>query len=257
VVHLVKTLGRIKGIQHLELKYVHGSLDFHPCQVVADAVLNSAHSLLTTLQVLVLRDPRYVDQSGIVALANALRQHMAFQEFSWYDFCSPQEAQQDTSLDPVLQALLACPHLRKVSIRTKCASADAVRNLLHSPTVTTLHLSLKLDRWLAVADEIQRGRCDLQNLTLTMFELASSMATETATEALKEIASAIWQDHNLKCLELRMDNCFMDEALAVNKTLHKDVLVDAIAIFRRRPNAAILGVPPMRPLVPCCASILA
>jgi hypothetical protein len=118
--------------------------------------------------------------------------------------------------------------------------------------VATLHLGLKLDRWLAVADEIQRGSCDLQKLTLTMFEfeLASSVATETAAEAVKEIASAIRQDRNLKCLELRMDNSFTDEAgvalaeaLTVNETLQKVVLVDARSISPRRRNAATFGVP--------------
>jgi hypothetical protein len=126
-VHLVKTLGSIKGIQRLNLLCTHGSHNFHPpLQGVADAV-NNAQSLLT-LQFLALR---HVDQSGIVALADALRQHPALERFIGNDFRSVQKAQQDTSLDPVLQALLACPHLCKVAIRTKCASADALRNLLH------------------------------------------------------------------------------------------------------------------------------
>jgi hypothetical protein len=130
VVLLIKTLGSITGIQHLSLKYMSGSRDFYPFQAVADAV-NNAHSLIT-LKVTVLRDPRHADQSGIVALATALRKHTALQEFRWFGWVSPQEAQQDTFfLDPVLRALPACPHLRNTIIMTKCASAHAMKNLLH------------------------------------------------------------------------------------------------------------------------------
>jgi hypothetical protein len=149
-IQLIKTLMSIEGIQRLELNCVNGCCDFHPLQAIADAV-NNAHSL-QSLSVLPL-DWRHLDQSGIAALANALREHTVFLSFHLEWFLVSAAAQSDTSLDPVLlQALLACPQLRKVTIITRCTSADAVQNLLHSPTVTTLHLGLKLDRWLAVAN---------------------------------------------------------------------------------------------------------
>jgi hypothetical protein len=250
-VHLVKTLGSIKGIQRLNLLCTHGSHNFHPLQGVADAV-NNAQSLLT-LQFLALR---HVDQSGIVALADALRQHPALERFIGNDFRSVQKAQQDTSLDPVLQALLACPHLCKVAIRTKCASADALRNLLHSPRLADLNLVLTLEEhWLVVAGEIQRGHCDLQNLTLTLAMLQRApgsetieTATETATVAVKAIASAIRQDHNLLTLVLEVKNGLTDEAgvtlaeaLTVNKTLQKVVWVDNNIICCRDFNALGFG----------------
>jgi hypothetical protein len=244
-VRLVKTFGSIKGIRHFELKCAHGSRDFHPCQAVADAV-NNTHSLLT-LQVLVLRDPRHVDQSGIVALGDALRQHPALERFIWND-SSPPEAQQDTSLDPVLQALSACLHLKEAStIMTTCASADALRNLLHLPTVSYLHFQLVLntEHWLAVADEIHQGRCALKILTLAVIQCESA----EATEAIEAIASAIRRDRNLLGLRLQMENGFTDEAgmalagaLAVNKTLKKVILVDIVCTNRQVPNKATLGV---------------
>jgi hypothetical protein len=230
-VRLVKTLGSINGIRHL-LFYCcsHGSRDFHPFQAVADAV-NSAYSLLI-LTVVASEGSRHPDQSGIAALASALREHAASQEFHCYDFCSAQEAQQDnTALDPVIRALPACPHLQTVSIMTKCASTDAVRNILHSRTVTALLFNLKLDYWLAVANEIQHGRNNIESVVLSMAEGTSS----EATVAVKAIASAIRRDRNLLGLRLQIQNGFTDEAavalaeaLTVNKTLQDIELVDLI-----------------------------
>jgi hypothetical protein len=73
-----------------------------------------------------------------------------------------------TALDPVFRALAACPNIRMVCITTQCASADALRNLLHSPTVTNLHLKLSMENWLAVANEIQHGRNNVGLLALSM-----------------------------------------------------------------------------------------
>ncbi len=97
---------------------------------MAEAV-NNARSLST----LVLK-PDYEtpsrDPSGMIALANALREHTALKAFSWVDSCSrvQLEAFQSSALDPVLWLLPTNPHLQTVSIRTKCASVDALKNLL-------------------------------------------------------------------------------------------------------------------------------
>jgi hypothetical protein len=106
-----------------------------------------------------------------------------------------------------------------------------------------------------VAGEIQRGHCDLQNLTLTLAMLQRApgsetieTATETATVAVKAIASAIRQDHNLLTLVLEVKNGLTDEAgvtlaeaLTVNKTLQKVVWVDNNIICCRDFNALGFG----------------
>jgi hypothetical protein len=112
----------------------------HPFQAITDAV-NNAHSL-HYLRILIPRDFQHLHQAGIVTLAHVLQQHTVWQEFNGYDFCSAQETQQDTALDPVLRALSACPHLQQVAIMTECAGADALRNLIHSPTIAQFHLIL-------------------------------------------------------------------------------------------------------------------
>jgi hypothetical protein len=111
---LVKTLGSIRDIQNLRLYCAPGSRNFHPFQAVADAV-NSAHSLRKLVVDVFPREP-----SGLIALANALREHTSLREFTWFDLGSRREAApRDLSLDPVLRALLACPHLRQVFIKTE------------------------------------------------------------------------------------------------------------------------------------------
>jgi hypothetical protein len=241
-VRLVNSLGSIKGIQHLGLFCGDGSLNFHPVQALATAV-NNARSL-RKLDVTALGDPRHVDQLGIVALANALRQHTALQDFTSYDFLSPPAGHQDTSLDPVLGALAACPHLKKVFMSTECASANAIQNLLHSSTVTTLHLELNMEHWLAVADEIQHGRNNIGVLLLSMPEGTST----EATEAVKAIASAIRRDRNLEELELRMQSGFTDEggvalseAVTVNTTLRKVTLTNIMDSDDQAQNKATFG----------------
>jgi hypothetical protein len=262
-VRLIKTLGSIKDIHRLNLYRSRGSRDFHPFQAVADAVSNaqSVHVLGVTAP----RESLHLNQSGIVALAAALRQHTALQEFSWNDLYSLHEVEQDTSLDPVLQALPACPHLRRVTITTNWASANALRNLLHSRTAAQFYLgqfylilALNREHWLAMADEIQRGHHNTRVLGLLMLESTSSEATEAA----KAIASVIRRDNRLYVLGLQMENGFTDEAgvalaeaLTVNTTLQSITLIDILD-----PNHQVLSkllwVPePTRPLVPCCASI--
>jgi hypothetical protein len=219
---LVMTLGSIKGIKALNLHRVYSSRNF---QAIAEAV-NSAPSLCKlTITLEVGTFPR--DPSGMIALANALREHTALQEFGW--FCwNVQEAVQSAAPDPVLLALPACPQLRVVTIMTKCASADAVKNLLQLQSATELHLVLKTDQWLAVADEIGQGRCNVRRLTLSLLR---GIVSE-ATEAVEAVASAIRLDSNLDSnlenLVLRMENGFTDEAcvelaeaLKVNKSLRK------------------------------------
>jgi hypothetical protein len=117
---LVRTLGRIKDIQHLEFFCQPGSRDFYPFQGVADAVKN-AHSLCK-LTVLTYLGSLNSYPSGLIALANALREHTALQEFTWKG-CDSRRGPRDFSLDPVFRALPACPHLREVHILARCASA--------------------------------------------------------------------------------------------------------------------------------------
>jgi hypothetical protein len=217
---LVKTLGRIRDIHDLRLHCTHGSRNFRPFHAVADAV-NNAQSL-RKLEVVINSQIFPRDPSGLNALANALREHTGLQEFTLFDFCPLLEAAQSTAFDPVLQALLACPHLQRVFIKTEFASADAIRNLLQLPTLTRLILLLKPDQWLAVADEIRLGRYLTKNLKLDMFLSPRS----EATEAVKAVASAIREDRHLESLELGMEDGFTDEAgvalaeaLTINKTL--------------------------------------
>jgi hypothetical protein len=240
---LVKTLGRIQDIQHLKFYCAHGSRDFHPFQAVADGVC-SAQSLCK-LEVVLERESFPRDPSGMIALANALREHAALEELTWFEFGSRIEVAQNTVIDPVLCALLACPQLRKVIIVTKCASADAVKNLLQLQSATDLRLVLEKENWLAVASEIRRGRCNVQRLILAMLQGARS----DATEAVKAVASAMRLDQNLEVLSLQMENGFTDEvgvvlaeALTVNTTL-RHFNLSAVPVFDNRNvlNNATLG----------------
>jgi hypothetical protein len=228
---LVKTLGRIKGIEDLRLDCSPGSRDFHPFQTVADAV-NSARSLCElSIGVGGRIFPR--DQSGLTALANALREHTALREFTWYDSVSWLELESapvDLSPDFVLRALPACRHLRTVIITTTSASADAVKTLLQLPKDTDLTLfQANKEHWLAVADGIRQGQCNVKHLSLLTLQRSSS---ET-TQAVKAIASAIRLDRNLEHLTLYINDNITDEAgvvlaeaLTVNTTLRKLTLPD-------------------------------
>jgi hypothetical protein len=237
---LVKTLGRIRDIHNLILYCMHGSRNFHPFQVVADAV-NNAQSLRELEVVLNCQIfPR--DPSGLTALANTLREHTGLQEFTLFDFCPLLETAQSTALDPVLQALLACPHLQLVFVMTEFASADAIRNLLQLPTVTRLSLTLTPKQWLAVADEIRLGRYLIKKLNLDMFLYTSS----EATEAVKAVASAIREDRHLESLVLRMEDGFTDEAgvalaeaVTMNRTLCILLLEDLVYSDPAHPNASL------------------
>ncbi len=113
---LVTALGRIEDIQQLDFSCKSDSHDFHPFRAVADAA-NNAHSLCK-LTVLTYLGSLNSCQSGLIALANALREHTALQEFTWKG-CYSRRRPWDLSLDPVLLALSACSHLRKVSIETE------------------------------------------------------------------------------------------------------------------------------------------
>jgi hypothetical protein len=236
---LVERLGRIRGIQNLEFYHIRGSRDFHPFQAFADAVSNaqSLRKLYVSLKdgETVPRDP-----SGLTALANALREHTALEEFTWIDWRPL--ALSDLALDPVLRALSACPHLQYVTIKTDCASADAVKNLLQLRPATNLYLVLETYQWLAVADEIRQGRCNVQRLTLVMIQVTKSEASET----VKALATAIRLDQKLKDFTLRMKDGFTDEAgvalaeaLTVNKTLRKITLFTTALVGNR--NTDLLG----------------
>jgi hypothetical protein len=219
---LVEAIGSIKGIASLTM--YPSSRGFRPFQAVAKAV-NNAHSL--RLLIVAVEDETFPrDLIGLIEFASSLREHTALQEFRWTD-CSRLEAAQITAIDPVLQALTACPHLRRVNIMSKYASGDALKDLLHLHKNTDLCLILETDQWLAVTDEIRHGRCNVQTLTFAMIQASRS---ET-TEAVQALASAIQLDRNLEHLELKLESGFTDEAgvalaeaLTVNKTLRSIAL---------------------------------
>jgi hypothetical protein len=220
-IRLVKTIGRIKGIEDLRFSCKPGSRLF---QAVAEAV-NSAQSL-RKVKVIIRGETFPTDPpAGLAALASALREHTALQEFHWFDFRYRREvAPRNLSLDPVLRALPACPHLRSVTIMTEYASADAIKNMLQLQSATDLKLLLTMDQGLAVADEIRRGHCNVQRLNLILFPATTS----EATKGVNAVASAIRLDRNLEHFTLGVEDAFTDEAgvalaeaLTVNKTLCK------------------------------------
>jgi hypothetical protein len=215
---LVKTIGNIKGIKVLKL-CTYGSRNFRPLQAVAEAI-NNAQSL-SKLDVIVSLGIFPRDPSGQTAFVNALREHTSLQDFFWFDYCNHTqlEAAQNALLDPVLLTLPACPHLRKVIITTKCASADAIKNLLQMRPATDL----------------------------TELHLFVSLRSE-ATEAVKAIASAIQLDRNLEHIKLKMENGFTDEAgvalaeaLTINNTLRTITL--CLPGKARTTAIATFGVP--------------
>jgi hypothetical protein len=141
---LVKRLGSIKGIQRLTFYCKPGSCRFHPFRAVADAVINAQSLYRLAISLGFENFPR--NPSGMIALAGALRQHTTLQECTGVD---RSEAVQDLSPDVVLLALPACPHLREVTIMTKCAGANAIKYLLQLRPATQLHLVLEMDKYSA------------------------------------------------------------------------------------------------------------
>jgi hypothetical protein len=262
---LVQTLGSIKGIEHLDLKCFSGSIAYHPFQAIADAV-NNAHSL-RNLDIAVLGESIPRDPSGMIALANALREHTALQEFLWADLCTRRETAQITAPDPVLQSLPACPHLRKATIMTELGSVDVTKNLLQVNSGTDLNLALRKEDWLAVANEIRQGRCNVRSLYLANIRVFES----DATEAVIAVASAIRLDRNLEHLHLHMQNGFADEAgvalaeaLTVNTTLRRCNVSDArfgtqsymaFAAMLRVNTNLILELPRFIPAPPFIAAV--
>lgn len=126
--------------------------------------------------------------------------------------------------DPMFRALSACTNLQKVSIKTQCASVDAIRNLLQMSSGTILHLTIEPDHWVVVADEIRQGRC------LEMF----GGSNERAITSFKAIATAIRWDDNLEGLFLimNMHQGFNDEAsvaLAEALTVNTNLRVVSLA----------------------------
>jgi hypothetical protein len=240
---LLKTLGRINGIEILSLSCTEGSRDFDPLQAFADTVKNSQS--LSKLGFVIEGETCPGTSSGVTALASALRKHTALQEFGLMSCCRFRGVAQSTALDPVLQALsLRSPHLQRVFIMTKFVSANAIRNLFQLPTDTALGLKLTPEHWLAVADEIRQGRCHVKDLQLWMHH---STRFE-ATEAVKAVASAIREDNSLECLVLRMENGYTDEAgvalaeaLTINKTLRELHLNDVLFGSNPGHTKACLG----------------
>jgi hypothetical protein len=125
-----------------------------------------------------------------------------------------------------------------------------------------LSLALNTEQWLAVADGIRQGRCNIKNLYLDKLESSSS----EDTEAIKALASAIRLDQNLEHLSLEMENDFTDEAgmalaeaLTVNESLCRISLsvgagkgkaklgaptYDAFSAMMRVNTSLVLDLPP-------------
>jgi hypothetical protein len=175
----------------------------------------------------------------------------------------------DLSPDLVLQSLPACSHLQKVEIVTNCANAGAMRNLLQLPKDTRLSLlHTNKEHWLAVADGIRQGQCNIKTLHLSL-----QNTRPQATEAVKAIASAIRLDRNLEFLGLHMKNDITDEAgmalaeaLTVNTTLREVSLsiaanylhmkiefgapiYDAFSAMLRVNTSLVLKLPPFNDVV--------
>jgi hypothetical protein len=70
---------------------------------------------------------------------------------------------EDTALDPLLQTLSACSHLRRVVIMTRCSSTGAIQNL--PQLAKDAHLTLETDHWSALTDGIRQGRCNINTDT--------------------------------------------------------------------------------------------
>jgi hypothetical protein len=97
---------------------------------------------------------------------------------------------------------------------------------------------MESEQWLAVADEIRRGRCNVQRLFLTILEATKSEAIE-AVKAV-HVASTIQMDHNLESLSLQLEDGFSDEAgvalaeaLKVN-TIMRKMMLNANPVMARR-----------------------
>jgi hypothetical protein len=116
--------------------------------------------------------------NGYIGVSQRSSTAHGLEDFHWIDACSLQEVHQDTTTDSVLRALPDCPHLRNTTIMTKSASADAVRNLLHSPRLMVLSLAMNTEHWLVGGDEIRQGRNESGVLALGMVQGTSSEATE-------------------------------------------------------------------------------
>jgi hypothetical protein len=114
--------------------------------------------------------------------------------------------------------------------------------------------------WLAVADGIRQGRCNVKHLCLDKIHISCSKDTE----GVKAIASAIRLDRNLEHLTLIAMNDFTDEAdeagvalaeaLTVNKTLRILTLseatlgaqaYDAFSAMLRVNTNLVLRLPPV------------
>jgi hypothetical protein len=241
---LVKSIGRIKCIDSLTLWLDADSHNFHAFQAVADAV-NSAHSL-RSLRLFVRGETSPRDFPRVSALANALREHTGLRNFLWIEIITQRDAVQITALDHMFRVLPACPHLQNVTIKTQCASAGAIKNLLQLQQGTKLSLEVKRDNWLVATEAIRQGTCNVQRLGLFL----SKGAPFEANEAVQAVASAIQLDHNLKILSLRMVDRFTDEAgvalaeaLAVNTTLRKIILFFHRMDASTFPNIAALSAP--------------
>jgi hypothetical protein len=97
-IRLVKAIGTIRDIRHLTFVCEPGSHDFHPFQAVADAVSTAPSLCKLSLSLEFASYPS--DRSGLIALAAALRQHTALQEFYWQDTSWGVEVVDPSALHP-------------------------------------------------------------------------------------------------------------------------------------------------------------
>lgn len=210
---LVRTIGAIRNLQCLKLCWMGSSTN--TCDHWADVAMTlQAASFLRELTIRMI-GVRMIPsaRAGLETLAGTLREHKRIQTFVWHD--SFQRGH--SHFDRVLESLGTCPQLQQVDITTRCASAEALANLLQC-VPQRLRLVLNMDQWSGVTDRIARGQCSVRSLTLHIIHVYNgnddqtihevhAAAVRTADEPVEALAVAIEQgdNPNLEDLELRFD----------------------------------------------------
>jgi hypothetical protein len=143
---------------------------------------------------------------------------------------------------------------------------DAMRNLLQLPTATYLLLTMDIDQWCAVVDEIRCGHCHVQDLGLVMRQAAATseviQAAASAISAIQQLDYGPSSNGNLEHLTLGVEGGFTDEtgvalaqALTVNQTLRTIALTEAtnfgvpayvaLSAMLRVNTSLVLELPPL------------
>jgi hypothetical protein len=100
------------------------------------------------------------EPSGLIALANALQQHTALQEFKWFDGVLGGRQHRGPFRRYFTPGFASVSPPSSSYHRDQARSADALKNHY---SCGRLHLSLKTtDHWSAVTDEIRQGRCNVE-----------------------------------------------------------------------------------------------